>query len=94
MSARQDPVKVEKGGRIRLPAQMLEALGIAEGDALDVQQIADCLVLSKGPAVDLDLLLKPLREEAKRSGYSEEQVLADVKRAREELHRELYPNRS
>jgi len=47
-------VKVERGGRIALPPDVLKALGLREGDVLKLEVVGKSIVLRAAKAITVD----------------------------------------
>ena len=47
-------VKVERGGRIALPPDVLKALGLREGDVLKLEVVSKSIVLRAVKAITVD----------------------------------------
>jgi AbrB family looped-hinge helix DNA binding protein len=78
-------VRVSSKGQIVLPKRLRDKLGIQEGDYLVVEVKDDAIIVSKSEAAsELDRILEPLRQEAKKQGFTRAELMKMIKAMRRE----------
>jgi AbrB family looped-hinge helix DNA binding protein len=79
-------VRVSSKGQIVLPKRFRDQLGIATGDYLLVKEMKDgALRIEKSEAAsELDRILEPLRQEAKKQGFTRAELMKMIKSMRKE----------
>jgi len=79
-------VKIIRHGQITLPAKFRKALGLREGDYLEVEMERDRIILKPKVILDREEAIKKLHElmdkvQARNTDFSEEEVERDVAEA-------------
>lgn len=78
-------VRVSSKGQIVLPKRLRDMLGIQEGDYLVVEVLDGALAVRKSEAAsELDRILEPLRQEAKKQGFTKAELMKMIKSMRKE----------
>jgi antitoxin PrlF len=80
-------VRVSSKGQVVLPKSFREKIGIAEGDYLMIQELADgLLVLGKSRSEIFDAIAEPIRREAEEQGITPDDIMDFIKEMRKERH--------
>ena len=81
-------IRVSSKGQIVLPKRFREQLDIHDGDYVTVCETEGMLMVEKTPESKLDTIAAELRAEARRKGFTREDLAEAVKAAR----RRMSPN--
>lgn len=84
-------IRLRDRRQITLPREATEALGISEGDSLQLEVLDGALLLRPSKRVALDAI-EAIRKALHDAGVTEEELLEGGRRIREELFREKYPH--
>lgn len=79
-------VRVSSKGQIVLPKAFRDKLGISTGDYLVIENGSDGVLLMRKSeaASELDRMLEPLRQEAKKQGFTRAELMKMIKAMRKE----------
>ena len=87
LEAKPEERVLRRGRQVTLPAGICAALGLEAGDRLEITVVGDGILLRSKKRAALRML-NEIREGFVASGISEEELLVEGRRVREELSRQ------
>lgn len=88
-SLKAHAVQIHQRGQMTIPRRLRESLAIEAGDTLTVFPVGDALLLTPRP-LQTPQLIERMAGLLDESGITLDELLADLPRIREEIHREQY----